>query len=58
MVLGVCWSIWEDQPIFNLTHLVEKAAKLLPTKRNVVSVIGRIYDPLGYLAPVTINFRF
>lgn len=40
MGLGVCWSIWEDQPIFNLTHLVEKAAKLQPTKRNVVSVIG------------------
>ena len=56
-VLGVCWDVEGDQLIFDLTHLVEKAAKLQPTKRNVVSVIGQIYDPLGYLAPVTITFK-
>ena len=56
-VLGVRWRVEEDQLVFDLTHLAEKAAKLQPTKRNVVSVVGQIYDPLGYLAPVTITFK-
>ena len=37
----------KDQLIFDLAHLVERARRLEPTKRNVVSVIGQIYDPLG-----------
>ena len=28
-----------------------------PTKRNVVSIIGKFYDPLGFLAPVVIRFK-
>ena len=28
-----------------------------PTKRNIVSIIGRFYDPLGFLAPVIISFK-
>ena len=27
------------------------------TKRNVVSLIGKFYNPLGFLAPVTIKFK-
>ena len=46
-VLGVCWNPMEDQLIIDLTPLAEKAAWIQPTKRNVVSVIGQIYDPVG-----------
>jgi hypothetical protein len=49
-VLGVCWDVKDDQLVFDLSGLAEKAALLRPTKRNVVSVIGQIYDPLGYLS--------
>eukprot|EP00731_Ephydatia_muelleri_P024186 Em0016g457a len=56
-VLGVRWEMTKDQLIFDLAHLVERARRLEPTKQNVVSVIGQIYDPLGYLAPVTIAFK-
>ena len=56
-VLGVRWEVESDQLIFELKHLVERATRLQPTKRNVVSIIGQIYDPLGYLAPVTISFK-
>ena len=28
-----------------------------PTKRNLVGLIGKFYDPLGFLAPTTIRFK-
>ena len=28
-----------------------------PTKRNAIGLIGRFYDPLGFLAPIVIKFK-
>ena len=28
-----------------------------PTNRNIISLVGRFYDPLGLLAPVVIQFK-
>ena len=28
-----------------------------PTKRNVISLIGRFYDPLGFLAPIVVRYK-
>ena len=30
---------------------------LEPTKRNIISTIGKFYDPLGFLSPVIIRFK-
>ena len=43
--------------MFDLRNLVEKATRLQPTKRNVVSLICQIYDPLGFLSPITVAFK-
>ena len=56
-VLGVSWNAYDDTLTFDLSELSSTAMDLHPTKRNVVSVIGRFYDPLGYLSPVTIRFK-
>ena len=32
-------------------------AELEPTKRAIVSLVGKFYDPLGFLSPVVINFK-
>ena len=37
--------------------IASTARVLEPTKRNVVSLVGRIYDPLGILSPVVIRFK-
>ena len=56
-VLGVRWDVPSDQLVFSLDGIVKTAMQIKPTKRNVVSVIGQIYDPLGFLSPVTILFK-
>ena len=46
-----------DQFVFEFTEKANAALLLSPTKRNVISIIGRFYDPLGFLSPITIRFK-
>ena len=55
-VLGITWNPHSDTLVFDLSELALAADSLQPTKRNLVSLIGRFYDPLGFLAPITIKF--
>lgn len=43
--------------MFDLHELTEIAVKLEPTKRNVVSMVGRFYDPIGVLSPIVVSFK-
>ena len=56
-VLGVVWNPEADQLIFDVANLAQLALDLHPTKRNLVSLIGKFYDPLGFLSPVIIKFK-
>ena len=56
-VLGVPWNPESDQLMFDVSDLAKAAIDLKPTKRNLVSLIGRFYDPLGFLSPVIIRFK-
>lgn len=46
--LGIYWNPAEDQFLFQ----VKIPEKLVYAKRDVLSVIARIYDPIGLLGPV------
>ena len=56
-VLGVPWNPDTDQLIFDVTDLARAALDLHPTKRNLVSLISKFYDPHGFLSPVIIRFK-
>ena len=57
-MLGVTWNPCSDSSGFtSQIDLSVAADNLRPTKRDLVSLVGRIYDPLGFLAPVTIKFK-
>ena len=56
-VLGVRWNTALDQLVFSLDALLEESVVVRPTKRVVISLIGRIYDPLGFLSPLTVCFK-
>ena len=56
-VLGVRWNLDDDSFIFDLREIGRLASEMKPTRRNVVSVVGKIYDPLGFLSPIVIRFK-
>ena len=45
-ILGVCWNVDDDQLHFGFADIAHQARQVEPTKRNVVSIVGRFYDPL------------
>ena len=56
-VLGVRWCTSKDQITFRFDSTAQLARNLEPTKRNIVSIVGKFYDPLGFVSPVIIPFK-
>ena len=46
-----------DDLIIDLQLILQEAEHIRPTKRNVISVVSRIYDPMGLISPVIIEFK-
>jgi len=56
-VLGVVWDSELDVIKFMLTPIADKAEGLVPTKRNVLSILAGVFDPLGVIGPVTVSMK-
>ena len=56
-VLGLNWDISSDEFYFDFNELISYANSLTPTKRSVLKVTAKIYDPLGYLCPFTVKLK-
>ena len=56
-VLGLIWNIDDDEIVYDLRDVVNTATEVGLTKRQIVSLTGRFFDPLGILAPVVITFK-
>ena len=56
-VIGVQWDNSLDQLAFDIHHISNAAEVMDPTKRNVIGIVSRFYDPPGVLAPLTIRFK-
>eukprot|EP00795_Rhopilema_esculentum_P009789 gene9789-biopygen2755 len=52
-VLGLNWDLEEDVFEFKLSELAKFAAELIPTKRNVLRLVAKVFDPQGFISPVT-----
>ena len=53
-VLGVQWDNVNDKFIIDLTFLQSAASSNSFTKRELLQITSRIYDPMGFLSPVMI----
>lgn len=47
------WNIQED----SLQYTVQIIENLQATKRNILSVISRVFDPLGLIGPVVVRAK-
>ncbi len=56
-VLGVCWDIGADRIVVAFDEIAHAAGALEPTKRNIVSLVGKFYDPLGLISPVIVQYK-
>lgn len=54
--LGLAWNPKEDTFVFSPT-LKPKQQQRPATKREVLSEISTIFDPLGYLSPITVKCK-
>ena len=56
-VLGVKWNPSGDSLIVDFTDLASEALTTVATKRGVVKIASRLYDPMGLAAPVTVRLK-
>jgi len=56
-ILGVKWNFVQDTLIFDLNELANAMTKLKATKRQIVGITARLYDPLGFMSPVIIRIK-
>ena len=57
VVLGVGWDTTLNEFLFRLDDLVSKCATIKQTKRNLLIIAASIFDPLGFIAPVTAKIK-
>lgn len=56
-VLGIPWNQDNDQFEIDISSVFSNTNVIRPTKRDVVKTISRVYDPLGFVTPITIRLK-
>ena len=58
-VLGVHWNTEEDQLVLDLKEVLEDSSldDLRPTMHDVARITSKIYDPMGFITPVTVKMK-
>jgi len=54
--LGICWNTITDSYLFNVLQSVLKMNDF-ETKRNLLSIASRIFDPMGLLSPFAVKAK-
>ena len=56
-VLVMEWDTEKDEFVFRLDDLLKKCDSITQTKRNLLSVSASIFDPLGFVSPITAKIK-
>ena len=53
------WNKEDDQLILDVRDIVDRSVmkEPNPTKRDVARITSKIYDPLGFITPVTVKMK-
>ena len=56
-VLSVECNEYQDIFIFKVNKMFEDVIEIVPSKRRILSLIFSIYDPVGFLQPLTVKLK-
>lgn len=56
-VLGLPWDLENDSIAFSFEKLVERARGMRSTKRNLLSLLAGLFDPLGVISPMIVPMK-
>ena len=56
-LLGLLWDSKSDHFKYNFTRLLQCAKDIPPTKRSLLRITAKIFDPLGFLSPFVIRLK-
>ncbi|CAB3999469.1 Hypothetical predicted protein [Paramuricea clavata] len=54
-IFGVKWKYQEDCFVCDFGPIAQAAKKCEPTKRNIISIASKFYDPLGFISPTIVQ---
>ena len=55
--MGIEWNEYKDDFIFRLNDMCRDVINVIPSKRNILSIISSVYDPAGFLQPLTVKLK-
>ena len=56
-VLGLPWNFETDTFHFEIGRISTKAFGKRPTRRNILSILAALYDPLGIISPISVMIK-
>ena len=56
-VLGLPWDLERDSIPFSFEKIVERAREMQATKRNLLSLLAGLFDPLGLISPMIVPMK-
>jgi len=56
-VLGLPWDLERDTIKFSFGKLIDKALVMQPTKRNLLSLLASVFDPLGITSLMIVSMK-
>ena len=56
-ILGLNWDTMSDELLFEFVSVMEYLKSLPPTKRSVLKLSAKLFDPLGLLSPFVVNMK-
>ena len=55
--LGIEGNEFTNSFIFNVNEVFKNVRELRPTSRSALNIFSLIYDPIGYLQPLTVKLK-
>ncbi len=56
-VLGLCWNFKTDTVLFDFQPIIQRAENMKPTKREILSLLTGVFDPLGVISPIQVSMK-